>query len=135
VAELDSPEFADYVRKLPEWLAGPEDEAVAEIARAGQPQFARGVITPFVLPTVLASLYAFLRSPTGFCESLTFVIRLGGDVDSTGAVTGAVSGSLNGEGSFPGRLVRQLRWGRGPAVLAGELRHLADELHRLATAP
>jgi ADP-ribosylglycohydrolase len=135
VARPHSPAFAEDILKLPEWLTASEDEAVNEIARAGQPDFSKRVITPFVLPTVLASLYAFLRTPEDYCESVTFVVRLGGDADSTGAITGSVSGSLNGEAGFPERLVRQLRWGRGPAVLADEMRLLADELLRLATAP
>jgi len=108
-------------------------EAVAEIARAGQPTFTDRVITPFVIPTVLAGLYAFLRSPHDFGQSVGLVIGLGGDTDTTAAITGAISGSLNGEGVLAERLLPRLREGRHQPNLVEELRHLADQLHRLAT--
>jgi len=133
VADIDCPEFGEYVRKLPQWLEAPEVEAVAEIARAGQPTFTDRVITPFVIPTVLAGLYAFLRSPHDFGQSVGLVIGLGGDTDTTAAITGAISGSLNGEGVLAERLLPRLREGRHQPNLVEELRHLADQLHRLAT--
>ncbi len=132
VADVGCPEFAEYVRRLPEWLGAPEEEAVVEIARAGQPTFADRVITPFVVPTVLASLYAFLRTPGDFRESVAYVIRLGGDTDTTGAITGAISGSLNGESALPPHLLPHLREGRRQPHLVEALYHLADELYRLA---
>jgi len=133
VARIHCPEFAEHVSRLPQWLEAPEDEVVAEIARAGQPTFSDRIITPFVVPAVLAALYAFLRSPSDFRESVGRAIRMGGDTDTTGAMTGAISGSLNGEGALPEDLLVRLREGRRGPDLADELRHLADELLRLAT--
>jgi len=132
-ADIDCPEFGEYIRKLPQWLDAPEEEAVAEIARAGQPTFTDRVITPFVVPTVLAGLYTFLRSPRDFGQSVGRVIRMGGDTDTTAAITGALSGSLNGEAALPQHLLPRLREGRHRPNLVEELRHVADQLHRLAT--
>jgi len=133
VADVDCPEFAEYVRRLPEWLGAPEEQAVLEIARAGQPTFTDRVITPFVVPTVLVSLYAFLRTPREYQQSVAYVIRLGGDTDTTAAITGAISGALNGEATLPEHLLGHLREGRRGPDLAEELRHVAEELCRLAT--
>jgi ADP-ribosylglycohydrolase len=134
VAALDSPELAAELARLPGWLEAPAEEVVPEIAKAGQPAFADRVITPFVVPTVAACLYAFLRTPRDFQESLSCVIGLGGDTDTTAAITGAISGSLNGEQVLPEELLRHLRVGRYRPHLAEELRRVADELHRIAAS-
>lgn len=134
VAELDSPELATELARLPGWLGASPEEVVPEIARAGQPAFTDRVITPFVVPTVAACLYAFLRTPCDFQASVSCVIGFGGDTDTTAAITGAISGSLNGEGVLPEELLRHLRVGRYRVTLAEELRHVADELHRIASA-
>jgi ADP-ribosylglycohydrolase len=134
VAALDSPELATELARLPGWLGASPEEVVPEIASAGQPAFTDRVITPFVVPTVAACLYAFLRTPRGFQESVSFAIGLGGDTDTTGAITGAISGSLNGEGVLPEDLLRRLRAGRYRVNLAEDLRHVADELCRIAGA-
>jgi ADP-ribosylglycohydrolase len=126
-SELDAPAFLNFVAELappydgetanlaeqrwPDWLAGGENPAVAEIRRAGlspgrQPDWPG--ISPFVNPTVLADLYAFLRTPNDWVESVRWVIALGGDVDTTGAITGAISGAFNGIGVIPPDLARQV---------------------------
>ena len=134
VARLDCPELAEYLERLPAWLGAPREQVVGEIVRAGQPEFTGSTITPFVVPTVLASLYAFLRSPADYEESVALAIGFGGDTDTVGAITGALAGAFVGEPALPAHLFKHLREGRQRASLAEELRHLADELHRLATA-
>ncbi len=124
-SELDAPAFLKFVaelarkydaetadlivQRLPAWLASDESTAVAEIRRAGlspgrTPDWPG--ISPFVIPTVLAVLYAFLRTPKDWLESVRWVISLGGDVDTIGAITGAVSGAFNGIGAIPQDLAR-----------------------------
>ena len=61
-------------------------------------------VTPFVIPTVLASSYAFLKHPRDFSSAVRAVINMGGDVDSTGSITGAMSGAFNGVGAIPQHL-------------------------------
>ena len=58
--------FADLVEDLPSRLGEDRDTAFHAIAWAGspRPEFSRPVITPFVVPTVLAALWAVLRHPT-----------------------------------------------------------------------
>ncbi len=123
-------EMADLVFDgLPNWLAGEETVAVDEIRRAGlapdrQPDWPG--ISPFVIPTVLAALYAFLRTPKDWVASVRWVISLGGDVDTTGAITGAISGAFNGIDAIPHDLAQQVN-DRGRYGYA----HLADLARRL----
>jgi ADP-ribosylglycohydrolase len=115
--------------RLPNWLAGAETVAVDEIRRAGlapdrQPDWSG--ISPFVMPTVLAALYAFLRTPKDWMASVRWVISLGGDVDTTGAITGAISGAFNGIDAIPQDLAHQVndRGRHGYAYLADLARRL-----------
>jgi ADP-ribosylglycohydrolase len=123
-------ETADLIaRQLPECLTGDENSAVAEIRRAGLPPGRQpdwSGVSPFVIPTVLAALYAFLRTPSDWVESVRCVISFGGDVDTTGAITGALSGALNGIEAIPPQLARKIndRGSYGYDYLAG----LAEKL-------
>jgi ADP-ribosylglycohydrolase len=102
-----SPEFAEYIKKLPHWLGMEEDLARWEIAAAGwrEAEDKLDYITPFVIPTVLICLYYFLKSPADFCGNIKRVILAGGDVDTTAAISGALSGSFAGITAIPQRLV------------------------------
>jgi len=120
-------EFADFLARLPEWLAMDEDEAVMEMACAGwiDPPRRLGVITPFVMSTVLASFWAFLQHPDDYAAAVCRVMKLGGDVDTTGAITGAISGSRAGIKGIP----ENLAYG----VLDSErIRRIAGQLYRAA---
>lgn len=105
-----SPEFAAYIEELPRWLRMEEDLARWEIAAAGwrKPEDKLDYITPFVIPTVLISLYYFLKKPADFCGNIKQVILAGGDVDTTAAITGALCGSFAGIAAIPQRLVDQV---------------------------
>jgi len=100
-----SEEFARALDKLPELLRADERDAIPAIINEGwtghDPSFG---VTPFVIPTVLASSYAFLKYPHDFSSSVRAVINMGGDVDSTGSITGAMSGAFNGVGAIPRHL-------------------------------
>ncbi|MEC9372213.1 MAG: ADP-ribosylglycohydrolase family protein, partial [Planctomycetota bacterium] len=90
--------FANLVRSLPPILGAGMDEALQQIAPAGldeqdletQP-YDWSEISPFVIPSVLWSLTAFLSEPDDFLESIYLAIEPGGDVDTTAAMTGAIS--------------------------------------------
>ena len=60
--------------------------------------------SPFVVPSVLLSLYAFLREPDDFRACMRLALRAGGDVDSTCAMAGAISGAYLGMAGLPARL-------------------------------
>jgi ADP-ribosyl-[dinitrogen reductase] hydrolase len=60
----------------------------------------RGV-SGYVYHTVPLALYAWLRSPADFRRAVEEVIALGGDADTTGAITGALCGATAGAGGIP----------------------------------
>ena len=103
--------FADAILRLPEWIALPRDQAVASIPhRLGEydSQYQWSGVSPFVVSSVLWSLYAFLRTPDDYWETLCTAIAVGGDVDTTAAMAGAISGARAGLGGLPPDLARSL---------------------------
>jgi len=100
-------DFAASIARLVDWLELPLDEAVDQIARLG---LAPGQasdwdrISPFVVPSVIWSLYSFLRTPNDYWLAVGTAIRVGGDVDTTAAMTGAISGAHLGLAALPSHL-------------------------------
>jgi ADP-ribosylglycohydrolase len=118
-AALFDPSVALEIGKLNRWLTLPPRAAGPEIAMAGrQPGYSDlwDGISPFVTSSVIWSLYAFMRSPGDYWETLCTAIAVGGDVDTTAAMAGAVSGAYNGLAAVPEPLARRLNdrgtWGR-----------------------
>ena len=70
----------------------------------------RGVST-FVIPSVLWSLYAFLRSPDDYWEVICTAIAVGGDTDTTAAMAGALAGARVGPDGLPPVLLGRLHDG------------------------
>ena len=98
------PELAWYLEQLEDWLALSPDEAVQPISEAGMSHghtdLWRG-ISPFVIGSVLWSLYSFLRTPSDYWETICTAIAVGGDVDTTAAMAGAISGAHLGLTALP----------------------------------
>jgi len=104
-------EFASLVLKLPTWVTLDPNEAAREIARAGKPKgYVDGWpgISPFVVPSVLWSLYAFLRHSDSYQDAVCEAIAVGGDVDTTAAMTGAISGAYLGIQALPHHLAERV---------------------------
>jgi ADP-ribosylglycohydrolase len=102
---------AAEIGRLDFWLALPPEQAAPGIARAGlQPGFSDlwDGISPFVTSSVVWSLYAFLRSPADYWETICTAIAVGGDVDTTAAMAGAISGAYNGLAAVPEEPARGL---------------------------
>lgn len=103
--------LADALDHLPVWLALPPDQAVGQISRVGltekQAEAWEG-ISPFVTTSVLWSVYAFLHTPDDYWEALCTAIAVGGDVDTTAAMTGAMSGARVGLEGIPLHLAAHL---------------------------
>jgi hypothetical protein len=101
-----SPEFAEWVERVPPLLGEPTDAAIAAFAWAGMPapEFDTPIITPFVVPTVLAALWCLLRQPASWPAAVASAIRLGGDVDTLGAIVGALAGVRLGVDAVPEHL-------------------------------
>jgi ADP-ribosylglycohydrolase len=99
--------FASQVRELPTLLGKRQREAMECIAWAGmaRPEFKDPIITPFVIPTVLASLWCLLQHLDSWSKAVTRALRLGGDVDTLGAIVGALAGARLGVSAIPSHLV------------------------------
>ena len=124
--------MASALRKMPEWLIASAHTAALEISRVGvPPDFKDGweLISPFVTTSVLWSIYSFLQNPDDYMEAICTSIAVGGDVDTTAAMTGAISGARLGLDRIPHRLARRVNdngtWGYD------ELVRLAQECHRV----
>jgi ADP-ribosylglycohydrolase len=101
------PSFAEFVQTLPDCLTQDADQALRRIAWAGmvRPEFSEVIITPFVIPTVLAALWCLMRYPDSWSKAVATAIRLGGDVDTLGAIVGALAGAKHGLSAIPRHLV------------------------------
>lgn len=124
--------LADGLMRLRDWIGIPPDQAAAYIARVGKAPHDRDMwlgIAPHVVPTVLWSLYAYLRTPTDYAEAVNTAIAAGGDTDTTAALTGAFAGARNGLAAIPhdgaSKLIDQGAWGLDALV------DLAQHVHAL----
>jgi ADP-ribosylglycohydrolase len=119
--------FAAEIGGLPAWSDQPPPVALRLLRRRGLVE-GRGPwrgMPVNVVPSVLWSLYAFLRTPDDYWEAVCTAIWVGGDTDTTGAMTGAISGARLGAGALPGGLIDALN--DGGAWRAEALAALAAE--------
>jgi ADP-ribosylglycohydrolase len=65
-------------------------------------------VSGYIYHTVPAALYCWLRNPGDFQLAVEGVIRLGGDVDTTGAIVGALVGATVGATGIPPRWITGL---------------------------
>ena len=100
---------AGVIAQVADWIALPPAEAAARVAALADPprRSGRGV-SPFVTPSVAWSLYAFLRSPDDYRETLCTAIEVGGDTDTLAAMAGAMSGARLGLAGVPPEVVDRL---------------------------
>lgn len=57
-----------------------------------------------MIPTVLAALDCVLRYRDSWVDAVTAAVRLGGDVDTLGAIVGALAGAIHGDQAIPPNL-------------------------------
>ena len=101
------PILAIGLQQLPSWLELPLSDVVDLVKEMGlSPDYGQDWpgISPFVTVSVLWSVYAFLRSPEDYLEAICTAISVGGDVDTTAAMTGAISGAYLGVAAIPNEL-------------------------------
>ncbi len=107
------PRFASELRKLIGWVSMPPEEAVTHISNAGfDPDYVddeewKGM-SAYVISSVLWSLYAFLRTPDDYWETICTAVSAGGDTDTTAAMAGAISGAFLGIDAIPSRMTSYL---------------------------
>jgi ADP-ribosylglycohydrolase len=110
---------AEAIRGLGRWAhLAPADAARRQHDERLDPSHTgewRG-ISALVTPSVVWSLYAFLRTPDDYWATVCTAIGVGGDTDTMAAIAGAISGARLGPGALPARLVERLNdrggWGR-----------------------
>jgi ADP-ribosylglycohydrolase len=134
-AATEDGSVADAVRGLTGWAGLPPDAAARHVHCVGlDPAHTNRWmgISAFVTPSVVWSLYAFLRSPDDYWATICTAIGVGGDTDTMGAIAGAVSGARLGVGAMPDPLVEVLNdqgtW------RSAELADIARACGRLLTA-
>jgi ADP-ribosylglycohydrolase len=130
-----SASFAESVGRLNEWVAlDPNDAAPEVIGLSHTPEFEGKPlgITAYVVPSVLWSLYAFLRSPEDYWEAICTAIAVGGDVDTTAAMAGAISGARNGREALPEHYLKALN--DQDTWHSHDLQRLAEEAYDLKAA-
>jgi ADP-ribosylglycohydrolase len=116
VAPVDEP-FAEALRALRGWAGQDAETATRELPSFGcdPPDGTRWLgVSAHVIPSVLWALYAFLRSPDSYWDTVCTAIEAGGDTDSTAAMAGALAGARLGRAGLPEPLIGQLtdrgRW-------------------------
>lgn len=126
------PLLAEAFQEMPRWIQKSPEDIVGTIASIGvQPDYTDGWegISPFVTGSVLWSLYSVLRSPGDYWEAICTSVAVGGDVDTTAAMTGAIAGAAVGLTRLPQELARfvsdQGKWEYDALV------ELARQLHGL----
>jgi ADP-ribosylglycohydrolase len=117
-AEGEDHGVAVAIRNLESWLSLDPPSAERHVQNAGlDPENVEPWqgISGSVVPSVLWSLYAFLRSSDDYWETICVAIGVGGDTDTMAAMAGAMSGARLGTGSLPqpllGRLTDRGEWG------------------------
>ena len=108
-----APGFGAALRQVQGWLELPPGKISAAAVRGGiesptAPPKWQGGVSPFVVPSVCAALYAFLRSPDDYWETVCTAIAVGGDTDTVAAMAGAISGARMGLVGLPDALARQV---------------------------
>lgn len=105
--------FSSELTKLNQWINMQPQEAAMFIAKTGidkdyiDEDGWKG-ISPFVVSSVLWSLYSFLRTPYDYWQTICTSIIAGGDVDTTAAMAGAISGAYLGISAIPSHLLNYL---------------------------
>jgi ADP-ribosylglycohydrolase len=110
-ASAEDNSVADAIRGLDKWGSLTPLEAARHIHRSGldPAHISRWQgISAFVIPSLLWSLYAFLRSPDDYWETICTAIVVGGDTDTMAAIAGAISGARLGVSALPESLVSRL---------------------------
>ena len=124
-SEKEDAAVAEAVRGLGDWIALPPEPAAQHVHESGlDPAHMdrwQG-ISAFVTPSVIWSLYAFLRTPDDYWETVCTAVAVGGDTDTMAAMAGCISGARLGRDALPHPLLARLNdrgeWG---AEQLGEL--------------
>jgi ADP-ribosylglycohydrolase len=115
------PELSGLLQQIEDGLR--HQSSLAELAAAMKQT--RGV-SGYVYHTVPLALYSWLRWPGDFRRAVEEIILLGGDSDTTGAITGAVAGATVGASSIPPEWLALWEWPRSVSWMRALARRLAE---------
>jgi ADP-ribosylglycohydrolase len=109
-AKAEDHSVGEAIRGLAEWISLEPEAAARHVHASGlDPAHPRWQgISAFVTPSVLWSLYSFLRSPDDYWETICTAIAVGGDTDTMAAIAGAISGARLGVSALPKHLLVHL---------------------------
>jgi len=103
--------MAARIGGITDWLAMPLTQAVWHLTQSGvEPGgLVRWLgISAHVTTSVCWSLYAFLRSPDHYWQTLCTAIEVGGDTDTVASMAGSIAGARVGLAALPTDLIGQL---------------------------
>lgn len=132
-----SSEYTDKLKLLVKFLES--DRSAHTVAR----QLGwKGFVPGEMVPTVVMSIYCFLRHSADYRRAVKSAIGLGGDTSTLGAVVGAMSGARLGLRRLPGDMVKQIPVGHYGVTWIEDLSrrlsnwpHGADDLHEAPPLP
>jgi ADP-ribosylglycohydrolase len=102
---------AEAIGGIETWITMEPAEALEGMARSGlEPDSRDGWhgFSSFVTGTVCWSLYAFLRTPDDYWETMCTAIEAGGDTDTVAAMAGSIAGARVGLAGLPRDLAGRL---------------------------
>lgn len=128
-ADQEDTSVGSAIRAMVSWASLEPTSAARRVHESGlDPEHPRWQgISALVTPSVCWSLYAYLRSPDDYWETICTAIAVGGDTDTMAAIAGAISGARLGLDTLPQGLLAQLtdRGAWGAEELAGLARSCA----------
>jgi ADP-ribosylglycohydrolase len=104
----------DRIGKIPGLLTRSPEEVFARLSNGA-----------YVLESVPAALYCFLRSPDDVEEMLLLAVNARYNTGSVAAMAGTLAGAVGGMEALPARLLHQLEYWERLTELAGALYRLA----------
>lgn len=119
-------ELAELLRALPTQVNTPGGKQFIASAGQASAEFPEPIISPFVIPTVLASIACMIQNRDSWADAVTSAIRSGGDVDTLGAIVGALAGAVHGIEGIPKNLVLGVKDSESIQALAVRYHALID---------
>ncbi len=104
-AERFDPELAQQVRGLPALLDTPEEQVFTHLLSHSN------MFGSPIADVILAALYAFLKTPDDFSQSVLLCVNAGWDTDTMACICGHISGAWNGLRGIPPHWIANLENG------------------------
>lgn len=94
--------LAQEIQSLSSMVALDDDRALLELHKNSS---VKGMP---IRDIILSSIFAFVRTPNNFSESVLFCVNAGWDTDTMAAICGNLSGAFNGVGEIPQKWIKTL---------------------------